>query len=128
MTCAPPPNTAPDTLCVLSAEGVTPADKDRIEFLARWDGKLWHSKRCAGISVRKATMCGFRFETIAPTMTPFDRKRWWSIHGVTSVGHNDEKFAEELKYRGLIEAYCYMPDLTCWRFTRIGVLVYFGEE
>ena len=40
--CAPPPNTTPGTVCVLSCDGDTSADRDRIQFEARWgDDGMW---------------------------------------------------------------------------------------
>lgn len=62
--CQPPPNTPPGTLCVLTAEGTTTAEDDRVPFDAVWDGEYWHMRWTAELSVRKATLCGFRFERI----------------------------------------------------------------
>ena len=56
--CQPPPNTPDGTLCVLTAEGFTPAKNDRVPFDAVWRNGYWHSAGTAALSVRKATLCG----------------------------------------------------------------------
>lgn len=59
--CEPPTNTPAGVVCILSCEGDTPDDADRIEFPARWNGEMWETKGASAISVRKADLCGWRF-------------------------------------------------------------------
>lgn len=62
----PPQGAVPNSRHILSAEGHLLTDP-RIEFAATWDGDLWHSKGCAGISPGKAARCGFEYVRALPS-------------------------------------------------------------
>ena len=60
--CEPPDGTPAGTVCILSCEGDTPDDADRIEFRGVWNHHgMWETKGAFAISARKADRCGWRF-------------------------------------------------------------------
>lgn len=59
-------------------------------------------------------------------MTPAERRRWWGIHGATINGSEEDKFAQDLAARGLIQYHDGMANANYWLFTEVGRLVYFG--
>ena len=63
--CEPPDGTPAGTVCVLSCEGLTPYEMDRVHFTGIWNGMMWETKGAWPVSVRWATLCGWRFVRVA---------------------------------------------------------------
>ena len=79
--CEPPKGTPAGTVCVLSCEGDTSHDRDRIEFHATWwDGRMWKRDGAWPVSPREADLCGWRFVRVVDTKAKPYRDpsvQWW---------------------------------------------------